>query len=135
MRHPTLFSRWLLDWRSNETGESLADILANDIATLRQPSPTMNGTHNPKPSESRAALDFVQMVGYVMDTQMEDVCEKEYIEVRDPDDELVGYGYWHVERMDDNDVWIGFGRGVDLHLDIHAVSKKRVSMQVRDERA
>jgi hypothetical protein len=130
MRHPTYFSKWLLDWRAEETGESLADLLANDIATLRQHQPSMDGSHNPKPSEQRAALDFIQMVGYVMDTQMADECVKEFIEVRDPDDEIVGYGFWHVERMDDDDVWIGFGRGVDLHLNIHAVSKKRVSMHV-----
>ena len=62
------------------------------------------------------------------------VLAREYLFVRDPDDEIVGYGSFHVERMDDDDVWIGLGHGPAVHLDIVYAKGRKVGMVVRDER-
>lgn len=56
------------------------------------------------------------------------------LEIRDPDDEMWARGWFvHVERMDDDYVWIGFTRGKAMvHLDL--VAKGPIKMQWRDER-
>lgn len=47
-------------------------------------------------------------------------------DVRDPDDEIVGTGFVHVERMDRDHLWIGLGSGEDMvHLNVVAVIPKR----------
>lgn len=60
---------------------------------------------------------------------------KQDIEIRDPDDEIVGHGFFHVERMDDDHVWIGFTDrdGGTVCLDVMAETGK-ARMTVQDER-
>ncbi len=58
------------------------------------------------------------------------------IEVRDPDDEIVAHGaFVHVERLDDDRVWLSITtpNGQSVHLDVYAISKRKVGMLVRDE--
>lgn len=58
------------------------------------------------------------------------------IEVRDPDDEIVAHGaFVHVERLDDDRVWLSITtpNGQSIHLDVYAISKRKVGMLVRDE--
>ena len=60
--------------------------------------------------------------------------KKEFIEIRDPDDEIVGHGDFHVERMSKHNIWIGFydENMNPVHLDLY--SKTKIKMLVRDER-
>lgn len=58
------------------------------------------------------------------------------IEVRDPDDEIVAHGaFVHVERLDDDRVWMSITtpNGQSVHIDLYAISKRKVGMSVRDE--
>jgi hypothetical protein len=58
------------------------------------------------------------------------------IEVRDPDDEIIAHGAWvHVERLDDDRVWLNIRtpNGQDIHIDFYAKKGRKVGMFVRDE--
>ncbi len=57
------------------------------------------------------------------------------IEVRDPDDEIVAHGaFVHVERLDDNRVWMSIttANGQEVHIDFWA-PRARVRMTVMDQ--
>lgn len=58
------------------------------------------------------------------------------IEVRDPDDEIVAHGaFVHIERLDDDRVWMSITtpNGQDIHVEVHAISKRKVGMSVIDQ--
>ena len=52
--------------------------------------------------------------------------------VRDPDDEIVGCGFVHIERMSKHRVWIGLEAADGTRVDLDIVSSKgRARMFVR----
>lgn len=58
------------------------------------------------------------------------------IEVRDPDDEIVAHGaFVHVERLDDDRVWLSITtpNGQCVHIDFFAISRKKLGMSVTDQ--
>lgn len=52
--------------------------------------------------------------------------------VRDPDDEIVGCGMVHVERMDDDHVWVGMEAADGTRVDLDLIARKgKLRMVVR----
>lgn len=54
-----------------------------------------------------------------------------FVEIRDPDDEIVGFGNFHIERMSERSVWIGLDvAGQHIAVSFEADGPVRMRVEV-----